>query len=227
MSVDAERYTELMAPAFVEGLKDVYSLLREDVEIALVGFANAQQLVRSGVEAVDWNTAGLLDLVINHAQETERVIKPASQAEQLLDAAFDDAQDVLQFCEDSLRYTELPTGVVLGDVLLASKQPLLIIAELSDTDKDDLLDAVKDPAMAIHHVGKYIEPPYIVMDAIAPSSKPRFDWNSQIKDWIEAHKSEEGGCPAHKMVVDTGDGHKQILTYYFWDKLVTAMYPTS
>lgn len=84
-----------------------------------------------------------------------------------------------------------------------------------DLSAEDLLELFPDSL-------RFDEDPIRFVDNGA--GRPRLEWSQEVADFIAINSDDNSGCPAHRMFIEDQHGKIQILTYYFWDKLISAMY---
>ena len=225
MTERGERYTKLMAPAFVEGLADVTGILRENEEIPLLGMVYAQQLVRPLLDSVDWEFSGLPDKSFGLEKDEirEKNLSPRDYAGRLMAYAFDDARSLMVLSEAFTSEHEPPVEVSFGRLLLNSRKFVVSMSEMSDGEKSRLLGALKTSTYSGLYLEEELEGP-AMQYAVDDNGSIKLDWSDQISEWILSRKEKNRGCPANKMIVHNNNGRKQILTLYFWEKLVLAMH---
>ena len=223
---EAEGYTRLMAPAFIEALADpdVLTAGRDDF---WERFIAAQQAVKAELELVDWESSGLPGRSFGDAVSyVATPNSPREFADFLATFAFDDALLPMQFAESLVE--EEAIDLPLGPLLRASRQNLLLFSRMPDENKSRLFAVIKhrtNPAMrdvadAFGHPDFSGNP--LVLDR--SSGEPVLDWQPTIREYIEDWLHPERGCPAHRYPVN--DNGKNIsLINYFWDRMTQVLYP--
>lgn len=154
----AKRYTELMAPAFVDGCQKPTTLLDGAEGLSLAGVA---MTIRDRLQRVDWEASGLPVKQYGGPEDSlkQRDQAPGRYAERLMEFAFEDAHMIIQVCELFSANNELPPGVTMRDLLLNGREKLLAVGRLQDKDKDDILDQFKYPELANCSRGKDLPMP--------------------------------------------------------------------
>jgi hypothetical protein len=227
MSADGDRYAELITPAFTEGLKDVTGVLFDADGIALVGMMRCQQLVTPLVEAVNWEDSGLPPKTfgVKAGEFGERDKTPREFAKSLATMAFTDAYSVIRQGEIFVASHESPVDLPFGQLLINSKKSLLTISELNDPEKSSFVNALEFLDIAEAFLDEpIVEEPIKYGEGLR--GEVRLEWSDQLNRWIHDYKEPDRGCPANKVLVGEV-GHRQTLTHFFFEKLVTAMYPVS
>jgi len=222
----AARYTELMTPAFVEGLQASDSMYNSCPGESYAVFL-LQPLIRERLRDANWSESGL---PIKEYEGPSDSLKPRDQlpvdyAEKLMVFAFDDAVVLFKLAENFRDRHGLPDGINLHDLLLNSKNTLLLVSRLQDKDKRHIYSYLK-----------YSDVMKLSDSEIVPSvdeaihlgndktGKPRLEWHPAVQEFIDNNLEPERGCPANNVIITTEEGRKQILINYFWDKLVEFAY---
>jgi hypothetical protein len=219
-------YTELMAPAFIEGLADPAALIEEGNNF-WERYMAAQQAIRAELEQVDWESSGLPGRIFGDEYSYVQAPKsPREFANYLLTFAFDDTLLPMQFTEALVK--EAGIEMPMGPLLRASRNNLLLFSRMPDENKGRLFAIIKhrtnptmhDVADAFGHP-EFTGNPLIIDES---SGAPILDWQPAIKEYIEDWMHPLRGCPAHKYPVH--DNGKNIsLINYFWDRLTQILYP--
>lgn len=224
--VVAQKYTDLMAPAFVEGAKCPYESSGELSDEPLIRMAMLQPPIRERLAEVDWENSGLpTKQSANNKDFNEQALTPRQYAERLMTFAFDDAYQIIKLCELSKVNEALPEGASFRSLLLNGKESLLNIGHLPDSSRSDLFRYYKYPDLAKYFDGK--APPRAEEAIVLGQDNRanwRFEWHSEIKEYIQAMWVDGRGCPAFHYIVEH-EGRNKTLMNYFWQKLVVQMYP--
>ncbi len=225
----ADKYAKLMAPAFMNGLQ---TPVQRDERLNNSAFAIYLFLpaIRDGLQAVDWQAH---DLPIKQYEGPVDSFKPrdklpADYGESLMALAFDDVAVILQLCEGYRAAYGLPDGYSFSEILHNSKKSLLNVSRLQEQDKKHIYLYLNYPDVAEQFEGATLpKRDQTVQLKTDKNGKPRFVWHDGIQEFIDDHLLPDRGCPADNIIIETEDGRKQILTYYFWDKLVDFAYSAS
>jgi hypothetical protein len=220
-----ERYAELLAPAFVEGLTQPIPELAADGEI-IIKCIEAELAVTGLVKSIEWDNTTLPPHQLikpgsdNYSPDNEYV-NPREFAVRLVNFAFEDARRIIEFGDAFLKAKGIEDN--RDDIFKRSKS-LLTVAKLPDKSKQRLFQSIEfaDIRESLSNVPQYEGGPFVLSD----NSKqiPMIEWNPTLVAWINKHTKEAGGCPAYKMSVELVGGRKVNLLAYFWDRLVEHVY---
>lgn len=216
------KFTEVMSSHFVEALED-YNPGPDDRLAPHPSLYKLQRLVASSLMTIDWPKTGLTESM-PYDMNAERYVLPREHAKMLTDNAFADTLNIVELCEAVADEQGLQDGVTLGDTLLRSSHSMLIVSKLIDNDKTSLLQAAAHPEKFKHAINLTEEPGPVVLNSDR-NNQTRFEWSPKVTDWIEERSREGYGCPANKLTIEDSSGHKHLLIYFFWDKLIEASYP--
>lgn len=222
MSEAGNRYAELMAPAWENGLADVSDIIAMDAP-PIVKWATCQQRVKDELERVDWDSTGLpVGPPEDETQIGERMPKnPRSQAERFLSFNFDDTLKIMKLVVESANDNGIAIDTTFANLIKGSKRNLLLPSRLADYDKSTLFRAIE--YSEVKEVVAGLGGPIFEGGPIVYSSDlGMFDWRGEIKQWIKERLDPEHGCPANSILTSTEP--RVPLTYFFWDRLAEAMF---
>lgn len=217
---EGEKYVEMMAPAFVEGLVEPIESFQGD-DVTILRLYMRQVPIKHLLQEVAWEKTGLTSRVFH---DPERVLTPGQYAERLMAFAFDDVHKIFKIVEKSQVYISEQQELPLGQLLLNGQRSLLLVGRLADKHRSRLLDDLDKPEFANLYADPVMlseEPLTIVGDGKTAS----IEWGSEVTEWIRDRLDPSHGCPAYNKTIVTPDGDKQKLMNYFWEKLVAATYP--
>ncbi len=206
----ADRYVELMTPAFMQG-----------IELVTITDQPLKDGILSALNEVDWDRSGLPYKEFGNDPDEigEQYMEPDKYALTLADIAFRDAYIIIELCRD-IPKQRLPEGFILKQALRASQKNLLSVALISDAEKTNIYKAIQIPEISHVYAPNLdiAEPVRVVPD---DTGGHLLQWNESISACIAQLRAgePERGCPAHRKIV-TVDGYKQTLLSAFWDALV-------
>jgi len=223
----ADRYTELMAPAFLEGLEEGMpeheSLLDPSLRIHLL-----QPPIRQRLEDVDWGGSGLPNKQWDGDEFSlkPKDLDPQSYAMRLMAFAFDDAYQLMKLGETYAAEKGLPKDANLRDTLLNSNKTLLRVALLPDPIKNDIYRGLRYPDLLQYDLGMpaFDAPEDMFRISQDTEGNFRFEWQADIEAYISGNIDEYRGCPAHRKIITEPDGQKQTLLNHFWERVVRRAY---
>ncbi|HSW37075.1 MAG TPA: hypothetical protein VLG37_01760 [Candidatus Saccharimonadales bacterium] len=225
MSLEApgilRRYAEAMAPAVTEGLTLLEPQGNPDKTLMV-----AQISILACLEKVGWQSSGLPNRQLD-LEGRLGYVDPCEASKILMRDAFEDFFKITTLAKNTLAAATELSPVPVGQILLNSRDQLLLPARLSNKDKKDVLKAAKDFPKGLPAPGGIGRvPPYsgraLGVDHETRQS-PYIRWHPVLEAWMKSCFSTRFGCPAAAVVV-TEDGVNRSLLNLFWDKLVEKIY---
>lgn len=161
-------------------------------------------------------------------------LSPQEFAERLTAFAYDDALTLLHITDATLRNAGFERPKEISQILKDSTKQLVSIASLDESSKSKLVSYLKRTVLDDPYAKFYPSLPTqlrAIKDGDALTYNPelrKMQWHPYIKAWIDkiATNLPQSGCPAHKKVIEANN-KKQLLTHYFWRKLVDIAYSTA
>ena len=223
----AQKYTELMAPAFVEGCRQPAENIATTSDLAVLRAWLLQPPINRQLDLVDWESSGLPTKTFGGIddQNEDHDFTPRAYAGRLVAFAFDDAYQIIKLCELAVQTVEMPADSSMASLMLNGKENLLDIARMPDSYKSDMFKYFKYPELIEHCEGQAPPPAEeAVVIGRDNTGRWRFEWHPEIRKFIRDLWEEGRGCPAAKYVIEDGS-RKLTMINYFWEKLVAQVYP--
>lgn len=218
---EAPGYIDILSPPVLEvlgsiGCNPVVGVTPLDRSEAL------RTRILEAVGALNWSSFDLPDVELSvHREEAgDRFIPPAKYGAGLIQPIFRDCKWLLDHCEQAAITNDMALDSGFSRALQNSRS-LLQFSSLSETDKTQLSSGLTYRHVMKAYLGFTIEGNPVVLET-GDDERQSFDFDPQVKTWISERAGE--GCPAAHVVVTNRDNKKQVLTKYFWDKLVEVMY---
>jgi len=225
-------YVDHMAGPFVTGLNsfeigEVDRLPKSSLDPWVLPHLS-QTAVRTALAEANLNETDLPWRVSRNGD-----LSPQEYAERLTAFAYDDGLTLLHIADTTLRNAGLEIPTEISQILKNSTKQLVSIASLDESSKSKLMSHLKRTILNDPYAKFYPSLPRPlreINDGEALTYDPQLRkllWHPYIKAWIDkiATNLPQSGCPAHKKVIEANN-KKQLLTHYFWRRLVDIAYST-